>query len=851
MSGHHRRGSDPESSDLSSPRKRRPSFQRHWSIPDLSPRGAAATAGSVAQHNTNVEAIQAIWSSGENFLGGDAVAAPITSPSRRVISNSKRISSVASAATSTTSEASYPPPLPTNNHSTTTATQSTAVEVPSSSQVLPHTGGASAAPPAPPEPSTTGTTTVPPPTTTTTPSSIIHDAARITDWDQVLDLCHTHPAAAAYAGPDGWTALHHACNRRCPRVDVVQALIAAYPAALLQQEQGKAWLPLHFACRFKAPPEVVALLLHMVPESGKTAVRSRDSDKGRRPLYYAIRYDAPPGVAELLIKVDPSAILDDDHEQSSPLALVWDAWAEKLEGKRIVHSFLPGGFPEPEDTTPEQRAVLLQSLLQKEPKLKKRWNQVNVLLQAAFGFPIREAGEEEDTEDGATTSGKEGSSSSLTAPTNSTADADTTTRKWRIVHATAAVKCHISLFLLACALHPEQARELDEYDLRAPNQPIGPTHQTALHLAASSKASGEPGKTVIYTLLSYYREAAEMPDAIDGSLPLHRMVENPRKQDWVNHSAVLYHFYQRAVQIPDRHGKLPLHRATASITHETFADGENHEDHSVIIQLVRAYPQAASAVDHDRCMPLHYLAQHAQVWDDDVASVHNAHRLAVQARAGTNQALPLHMAAANPHAEASLIQQLVDLHPRGASMATRDGKLPFHYACEMGKAWEEAEILCEAFPRAAGAPEQNDRGWYPLHMASAAAHNKEDAAASSMLLSQLITLHPQSAHVADTRNGRYPLHLACEQGKSWRGGLQALFDANPAALLARDRNGCLPLHICALAYCRKDEDDNEEWQTKAAPKAEAEKELTETTAEAAQLDILFHLLRADPTTLTG
>ena len=220
-------------------------------------------------------------------------------------------------------------------------------------------------------------------------SSIIHDAARITDWNNVLELCESNPEAASYAGRDGWTALHHACNRRCPRPDVVEALIRAYPAALLQEEE-KSWLPLHYACRFKAPKEVVRLLLHMYPESGRIAVSTRDR-QGRRPLYYAVRYDAPQGVADLLLHVDPSAVLEEDQNDESPLALVWDSWAEKLEGKRIVHSFLPGGFPEPQESTVEERAVLLRQRLEKDSKLKKRWNQVNMLLRAAFGFPDRKS----------------------------------------------------------------------------------------------------------------------------------------------------------------------------------------------------------------------------------------------------------------------------------------------------------------------------------------------------------------------------------------------------------------------------------------------------------------------------
>lgn len=648
-------------------------------------------------------------------------------------------------------------------------------------------------------------------------SSVIHDAARLTDWDLVLELCETQPEAASYAGHDGWTALHQACNKRCPRVDVIKALIHAYPAALLQEEV-KSWLPLHLACRFKAPKEVVRLLLHLYPESGKVSVQALDNQK-RRPLYYAIRYDAPDGVASLLLHVDPSAVLEEDQNEDSPLALVWDSWAEKLEGKRIVHSFLPGGFPEPEESPVEQRAVILRERLEKEPKLKKRWDQVNTLLKAAFGFPFEDSGSESKAEP---------------------------ERTWRIVHATAATKCHLSLFLLACALHPEQARELDKWDLRRPRiEEVCPNttvnheknHQTALHLAASSNAGGEAGKTVIVSLLSLYREAAQEQDGIDGSLPLHRMVENQFK-DWPNHSAILYHFYPRAVQIPDHNGKLPLHRAASAASHYGI---DSDEDRSVIIQLVRSYPQAASISDESGCLPLHIAVMKSKTWDDNVEAIYNSNRNAVQVRAGMswNQRLPIHMAASNVLSRESLVQRLIQLHPRGASQEDRQGMLPLHLACEQGKDWAGTKYIYEAHPNAVRQPEHNSRGWYCLHMAAACPNSDGE------LIAKITEYYPEAASIPDSE-GRYPLHLACTTGKSWQGGLAVLLNANPGALSSRDSGGFLPVHICALSYCKKETDKP---KTKAVPIVEAKKEMTVNHEEAAQLDILFNLIRADPTTI--
>ena len=73
----------------------------------------------------------------------------------------------------------------------------------------------------------------------------------------------------------------------------------------------------------------------MYPDKGKTAVSKVDR-RGRTPLYYAVRYDAPHGVVGLLLEVDASAVLEEDQDADSPLALVWDAWAEKLDGKRTL-----------------------------------------------------------------------------------------------------------------------------------------------------------------------------------------------------------------------------------------------------------------------------------------------------------------------------------------------------------------------------------------------------------------------------------------------------------------------------------------------------------------------------------
>lgn len=217
-------------------------------------------------------------------------------------------------------------------------------------------------------------------------SSIIHDEARVVAWDKVLSLCESHPEHAQYAGPDGWTALHHACNRRCDRYEVVRALITAYPQALMELEE-KGMTPLHYACRFKAPFETVRLLLHLFPDIGKQSVGLRDI-KGRTPLWYAVRYDAPNGVMEMLLEIDSSTILERDRSGGdrggeSPLSIVWDSWAEKFEGKRTLAPFLA---PEGEPKSAEQVREKFDDLLAHNKKLKSKWETTNLFLKSHFGM---------------------------------------------------------------------------------------------------------------------------------------------------------------------------------------------------------------------------------------------------------------------------------------------------------------------------------------------------------------------------------------------------------------------------------------------------------------------------------
>ena len=630
-------------------------------------------------------------------------------------------------------------------------------------------------------------------------TSVIHDAARITQWTRVHSLALSHPASARYSGPDRWTALHHCCSRRCPHAYVVEALFRAYPAALLCLDE-KQWTPLHHAARFKAPRDVVQLLLRDHPDMGRTAAARRCS-KGRSPLFYAIRYDAPDGVVELLLEANPEAVLEPDRDGVTPLALVWDRYVTSFEGRRAIepyvarlHAFL------------DARAGLDGNVTIGNSKLRGKWEKANMLLRAVFGFPVVEEGEreesavaqQEDEDDGDEDEIDEWEQVSVPqdAPADAAAaDSRRRKRKWRILHAASTVRCHPTLFQLACVMHPEQAAELDENDLHYNENDDylvldGSTTEgvdseqpkkritSALHLAAASPAHGKDGKTILTTLLAMNPSAASVVDGITGSLPLHIAVENERKIHWIYDGiATLFEANPAAIEAKDWKGRTPLHRACSAIGHRPAT--------GIMVAVVpgSSIPQAdASAADND---------DNENPGD---GSTTNA-TAEPTATAVTATTAPQGVTAAGL---GSIIQNLVTIYSEAASIADDSGRLPLHVIAKYGEGWtDDAESVLKANPGAAQVRAGRSRqgaahARLPIHIAAAGPDAGPD------LISRLVAAHPRGVSLPDGF-GKLPLHLACESGKVWEEGVRVLYESYPRAVEEKEDNGrgWTALHMAA------------------------------------------------------
>lgn len=654
----------------------------------------------------------------------------------------------------------------------------------------------------------------------------------------------------------------------------------------------------------------------------------RDKEKGRTALYYAIRYNAPDGVVDMLLGfMDRVDILDCDRDGMSVLGLVWDKWVVSYEGKRIMAHYIKifdqwnDAMKEASNDEERENAwkkIVTQSSEIREGlkgKLKDSWEKVNLILRGAFRFDLNE--KSNNAEDAGTSGANNSESLSV--------------RKWRILHAISAIQCHPSLFLMASILHPEQARELDRFDLlRGDQQTLkgisGSTSasasasasastsnlashqiQTALHFAAKSPTCGSESKVVLKRLLLFYPEAVKMKNPGDESLPLHYLCENESKQHWV-HDGIrdVYDSYPEAVTITDVDGRTPLHRAatlhessiffnpppppsimstptriTSSSRSYSSGDATNTnasssvrtgnsnfitsvEDPvgSIIQNILSSHPEVASIPDVSGKVLLHYIAECAESWDQNVQAIYDAYPEALSRRESVTRGLPLHLVASNLDAKTRLLQKIVEYHPRAASLVNGDGRLPLHLACETGKTWYSGlEDIYNAYTNAVNVAEEGGLRWTPLHFVVSSPYSSVET------IERILGLGPDVAHVVD-QLGRTPFHLAVESGKEWEeGGLQSLFQANPEAIDVPDIEGKIPLVTALLGYCSDQcvPDGNEfdasenSTSTDSVPftdnsnnllddgqcTGEGECDVIDST-HVSQVNVVFHLLRAAP-----
>lgn len=163
------------------------------------------------------------------------------------------------------------------------------------------------------------------------------------EWPRALELATRQPRqASAWSKRTGFfegrtvanvLPIHEAAVGGAP-VEVMQALVAAYPEGLSQVESSYQRLPLHCACRKNAIPHVIKLLAESQPD----ACLAADS-LGRLPLHYALSNGADPAVVGILMECRPDAARGLDQRGWTPLHVACSMGATTHVVKSILEAY--------------------------------------------------------------------------------------------------------------------------------------------------------------------------------------------------------------------------------------------------------------------------------------------------------------------------------------------------------------------------------------------------------------------------------------------------------------------------------------------------------------------------------
>ena len=591
--------------------------------------------------------------------------------------------------------------------------------------------------------------------------------------------------AASRKNSGGRLPLHAAAEHNAPP-EALRALIDANPEALLQGDRYLD-LPLHLHCAASGgrtiSPEAVALLLE---GRGREAAATRDLYRCL-PLHFAAEWRAPPEALGALVDANPAALLEGDGLNRTPLHILCASTTGRASPGAVMALLLGEGGRE---------AAARRDL---HGRLPLHWAAHNRAPLEVLRALI-------EANPGALLAGDVIKGSAILAGNESS-----------VIRGDVGPN-RLPLHVLCAAYASPEGREGEEASPEAVALLLEGSGREAaarkdsdgslpLHLAVSER---DPPLEVVRALVEA-NPGALLEEGRDRRLPVHCAAESRASAEVV---ALLLLREEAAAAARDAGGRLPLHLAA-----------EKGAPLGSLRALIDAHPAALLEEDAEKNLPLHCAAWGRASAEAVALLLEEGGQggLGAAARRDSRGRFPLHLAAKN-RAPLEAVRALLEAHPEALLEGDLHMILPLHYAASGQASLEVVALLLEGRGREAAATKSLfDRlplhlaaetmaspgvvralmdanpeallqgavsGSLPLHLHLAA----PGVAASPGVVALLLEGRGREAALKKDTFGRLPLHLAAE----WRapaGVVRALLELNPAALLAADRRGSLPLHL--------------------------------------------------------
>jgi ankyrin repeat protein len=208
------------------------------------------------------------------------------------------------------------------------------------------------------------------PSTGLTPTKVLNESIRRRDWDATRVRVLSHPWDASYRAKqrNNATPLHLACLYRAP-IDVVRMVFEANPKALLCQD-SEGWTPLHVILLY-GDDEETALMLIRQGGAKAAAVQSRVVGA---PLHLAFRHGCSTAIIKELLRVNPAMATTANEYSTKPAKILWYHYSRNPDNERMLNDIAEHQLLPPQGEKSLRELVERLTLLVRAAKGQQHWN---------------------------------------------------------------------------------------------------------------------------------------------------------------------------------------------------------------------------------------------------------------------------------------------------------------------------------------------------------------------------------------------------------------------------------------------------------------------------------------------
>lgn len=168
------------------------------------------------------------------------------------------------------------------------------------------------------------------------PTRILNEKIRARDWDacRLRILYYAQDAKFVSKNMNNATPLHLACLYRAP-YEIVELILNANPQALLYQD-SEGWTPIHVVLLYGSDDETALMLIRR----GGPHACSIQSKLVGTPLHLACRHGCSTAIIKELLRANPEMATQSNEYSTKPARILWHQYARNSDNERFLQDLI-------------------------------------------------------------------------------------------------------------------------------------------------------------------------------------------------------------------------------------------------------------------------------------------------------------------------------------------------------------------------------------------------------------------------------------------------------------------------------------------------------------------------------